>query len=293
MVSLPVISALGTKWWIEIYEELAEDRKEVTYGDLLSVIKNFEEAYSRFLPTSTVSLLNQTGEVQSPTPEFLALLTFGLKMHKETDGTFNFLLGKILENRGYDAEYSFQDKALPEIIPDPNEILKVNDELVTLDITKGQLDLGGFGKGFLIDKLSNYLKNELSLTYFLINGGGDMYGTSDQGRPIKIYLEGEDDQTYLQESSLFNSGFAASSTRKRAWPGQTSEQNHIVQTIKESLNYSSVFVKAPSAALADTWATTLLINHPSNFKSHLEKGGIKVAWYVREEKTLYRNVPDF
>ncbi len=96
MVSLPVISALGTKWWIEIYEELAEDRKEVTYGDLLSIIKSFEEAYSRFLPTSTVSLLNQTGEVRNPTPEFLALLSFGLKMYKETDGTFNFLHGKIL-----------------------------------------------------------------------------------------------------------------------------------------------------------------------------------------------------
>lgn len=48
------------------------------------------------------------------------------------------------------------------------------------------IDLGGLGKGWLIDKLSDLLRNE-GYKEFLINGGGDMYVSSTEKQ--ECYIE--------------------------------------------------------------------------------------------------------
>lgn len=213
---LPEIKALGTIWWIEIFTEISATKKQVVYNDLLLFISNFENKYSRFKSDSLITKLNTTGSLENPDQMTINLLHKGQELFTKTDGLFNILNGEILENRGYDADYSFTIKETINTKINALEDLVISPDLITLK--SGRVDLGGFGKGYLIDLITERLKSTHQLNYFLINGGGDMYTTSDNDTPIIIYLEHPTNpEIYIGTTTLLNQGFAASSPHKRQW----------------------------------------------------------------------------
>lgn len=286
-IVLPAITALGTTWYVELFADITTEKTDEIHHLVSLFLSDFENTYSRFKADSTLSQLNQTGLLEKPDPTTLELLTLGQKFYRDTDGVFNILLGEHLIARGYDANYSFKPTTAPREFPSPLIDLTITDTAITL--TKGQLDLGGYGKGFLIDRLSDYLKS-LGFPFFLINGGGDMFATSDRGEPITIYLEHPAlAETYVDTTTLKDQGFAASSTHKRRWKVAGAEYSHIVDTTKIATDTShnsnknpdnfAMFVKAPSAVVADVWATTLLISDPADHTEKLAREHIDFACF--------------
>ena len=170
--------ALGTRFYIEICDEVSPSiLKKITHDTGL-FLSQFEANYSRFLADSQVSILNRERFFLNPDPEFIAILKHGQNLTKRSQGLFNMLLGSTLEARGYDSDYSFVPSTTKQenfTVPNPLTDLEINSSSITL--RNGNLDLGGFGKGYVIDLLTIYLKITHNLKYFLINGGGDMYGT--------------------------------------------------------------------------------------------------------------------
>ncbi len=287
MSTLPTISGLGTTWWIEIFDETSRETAQTIYLDLRSFINDFDERYSRFRSESLVSILNDTRHLLNPDQDTIDLLQYGQYLYKETHGVFNFLVGESMEQNGYDALYSFTPKEMSVEIPDPTHVLTFTQDKVFL--TLGQVDLGGYGKGYLIDLIAAHLTDKLGLKEFLINGGGDMYATAQDGKPVTIYLEHPTvPNTYIEETTLFYEGFAASSTHKRRWENEGKTYTHIIDTKQgeSSLNGLGIFVKAPTARVADAWATTLVISAPENHTEALTQGNIRAAIYDEQQKTL-------
>ena len=297
---LPAISALGTQWLIEIFDEVSPEKTDEAFGLIRLFLSDFEAKYSRFKPDSIISTVNRTKVLYRPDPTTISLLNFGKEMYKETGGIFNLLIGGYLMARGYDSDYSFAPKAEPTILPSPLSDLSINSESITLQA--GLIDLGGYGKGFIIDRLADYLK-VLGFDYFLINGGGDMYATSDYGKPVTIYLEHPiNTDTYIKETTIMNQGFAASSTHKRRWKVAGQEYSHIVDTkknvaptievdggfaqIDHNPDTLGIYTKAPTAVLADVWSTTLLISDVMNHTVALEKAQIAYAYFNTNDNTL-------
>ena len=288
---LPTIEALGTKWWIEIFADLSPEKAQIINDDLRFFMTEFESKYSRFKADSLVSILNTTGRLEPPDPMTLKLLRLGVKLHQDTNGVFNFLVGQTLEHRGYDANYSFHPKEEPTpTIPDPEVVLSITDNLV--ELKAGKVDLGGYGKGYLIDLLVERLKEKHQQPFVLVNGGGDMFGTSDHDEPILIYLEHPTEAgTYIAETTLKDQGFAASSTHKRRWKVAGREYSHIVDTTDnktstENTNARGVYIKALSAVIADAWSTTLLISDPSQHQANLTQANIAHARFNATDNTL-------
>lgn len=291
MSTLPTIHGLGTSWWVEIFDELPAEKLQSVYDDLQFFISEFDNKYSRFKPESIISNLNTTRRLQNPDPETIALLKYGIMLYHNTNEVFNFLVGERLEANGYDALYSFTPKDRSVTTPDPTDAISIAPKRIILSL--GQVDIGGYGKGYLIDKVAERLKKKHHLEHFLINGGGDMYGTSEiDGRPIVVYLEHPTEpSTYLEETTILNEGFAASSTQKRRFENAGKVYTHIVDTKtgESSLNTTGVFIKAPTAALADAWATTLLISAPENHTSALEAASIDYAIFNPTESSLTKS----
>jgi thiamine biosynthesis lipoprotein ApbE len=223
-------------------------------------------------------------------------------MYKETDGVFNILVGEHLNARGYDAEYSFKPKDYPATIPSPKESLSITHDRVTL--AAGLLDLGGFGKGYAIDLLAARLKEKHQLNYFLINGGGDMYATSDHAEAVEIYLEHPIEAgTYIAKTTLKDQGFAASSTHKRRWEVAGREYSHIIDTSNKvetsngrafgapdhTPDNRGVYTKAPTAALADAWATTLLLSPLKYHQTRIATAKITYANFNTRDNTLVKS----
>jgi thiamine biosynthesis lipoprotein len=244
----------------------------------------FERRYSRFKPDSWLSQLNQDRVFNNPDPEFVQLLRQSLDSYQETGGVFNIAIGEQMDASGYDPSYSFtQTKKLPEVLPPLPELLTVSPEIIILKA--GRLDLGGIGKGFAIDLVVQLLQVQFDLRYFVVNGGGDIYVTSDNGAPISIALTHPQDQSLAIGSvALHNQGFASSSPYVRSWSDRKTgeRQNHL-----QTSNQVSSYIVSANCCAADVWATTLCVNPntptPSNSRCLLLTGA-----QVLQQDTLFQ-----
>ncbi len=250
--------AIGTHFWIEIWGGITDAELQATKGRLQLLSSEFNEAYSRFRDDSYVSVLNRERKLENPSPEFRALLAYGKELYLRSGSVFNPLVGHILEAHGYDADYSFKatDGADAPSVCNPITDLITSENEITLAC--GNLDLGGYGKGYLIDKMAKDLQSH-GIEYFLINGGGDMYGSSDEaGKPLTIYLEHPTQAgQYLIETTIQNQGFAASSPFKRQWKDGDKTYTHIIAD--GEVPKLATFIKAKNALEADAFATIALL----------------------------------
>ena len=255
MHTIGPIKKLGTIWWFEFFDLLEVDPL-VLEQSLLDIITQFENNYSRFKSDSLIGRLNNGESVADPSAELLDLLSVARNAYKQTDGVFNIAIANQLESVGYDPQYSFQSRESADGVPNLEDVLEVSESNVYLQ-SRTKIDLGGFAKGYLIDKLATYIQVEWHIQYFLINGGGDMYVTSDNGNPVMIGLaDPQNPELQVGSLQLQNQGFAASSPYIRSWTDQDgAPHNHLVGND----NPTSTYVTAPTATQADIWATTLAL----------------------------------
>lgn len=263
--------ALGTSWWIEVFGGVpATDVRLQTA--IIATIEAFAARYSRFAADSEVTRLNHERALHHPDQALIDILSYGQGLFGRTSGYFNLLLGETLEARGYDSQYSFTPTKEPLTLPDPRHDLVITPELITQ--SRGKIDLGGFGKGYLIDILAAQLQ-ENGVPEFLINGGGDLYGTSEHGNPITVYLEHPTEpETYLGTTTLYHQGFAASSPFKRVWQYAGQAYDHIVGHTEQPL---ASFVIAKTARDADAFATMVLLASEDELATAVTKEGFSYA----------------
>ena len=288
--TLPTITALGTSWWIELFDEISAERLTVIHDDCEAFLRTFEQHYSRFAPDSCISQLNANKSLAQPTIELQQLLTHSLELYDRTNGVFNIMVGSTLIETGYDAAYSFTPSPERTPIENPHDVIHITHDRITLD--RGQIDFGGFGKGYAIDALARILTTTYGLPYFLINGGGDMYATSDHGTPLTIYLEHPTEpNTYLTTTTLLNQGFAASSPHKRAWKHVHTTYTHIIDTTSPhgGERPDASFIKAATACDADVFATVALLVDPTTLQTLAAHNELGVACFYLASSSLTHN----
>lgn len=276
--------ALGTTWWITLFD--APNEADVIFDDIGRFVLAFESSYSRFRPDSLISRLNTARKLESPDDECRALLAYGKQLYLRTNSHFNLLTGHILEARGYDADYTFVDSATDSLSPG-NPVTDLLISPTEIEVLHGNVDLGGFGKGYLIDRIADRLQNEHRLKYFLINGGGDMYATSNNGEPIEIYLEHpQEPGRQLTTTRLLEQGFAASSIHKRRWPDADGTQlTHIVG----DHSTDGIFIKADTAAVADAFATTFLLVDTTEQERLAQQENLAIARFSLADGRMFAN----
>lgn len=284
--------ALGTTWWIEIFDEVDDTRHDGLLESIMARVASIETRFSRFLPDSLITTLNTKRTITTTDQDLFTLIKLGQEFYTVTDGVFNCLLGEHLESRGYDANYSFTPSNAPTHFPNP--LTDIINDSKTITLKTGKLDLGGYGKGWAIDQVADLLRQE-GCTEFLINAGGDMYGTSENGKPITIYLEHpKTPDTYIGSTTILNQGFAASSPFKRQWKYEGKTYTHIIDTVvgtkatPEEVT-DAVFVKAPTAVLADAFATTALLTEPKKLLDAAPQHNLGLSFFNHTSNSLFSN----
>lgn len=225
-------------------------------------IQRIEKTYSRFLDSSELSQLNTNlNSWQSISKEFFTLITQGLLYQKNTKGSFDITLKSILDDLGYDKEYSFKKKTSsysPSLLQKLRSSLQKN---VLLDNNKQEvflrkeIDLGGFGKGFAVDRVKDILQKN-NVPYFVIDAGGDMYIQSEKNKPLQILLEHPlDTEKAIGFIHMSHGAIASSSPSRRSWK----DGHHLIdaKTKKPAHSIKHVFVLADSCVDADAYATAL------------------------------------
>jgi thiamine biosynthesis lipoprotein len=244
--------AIGTKWHIDIYRELDEAEKSDLFSKIKDRIDIFDKTYSRFRTDSLVTKMSKESGVFTLPPDAEPMLSLYRDLYVRTDGLVTPLIGNLISDAGYDAQYSLKQKNKLEKPPTWDEAMDYQHP--TLLIKKPVLlDFGAAGKGYLVDLVGKVLE-ENNINEYCIDAGGDILHKA--AKMIRIGLEDpEDTKKVIGVGILGNGSICGSAGNRRKWGDFT----HIInpRTLTSPTEIIAVWVMADTALLADAIATCL------------------------------------
>ncbi len=257
-----VFDAIGTRWQIDTTEPLQADVLAAVHAR----IAQFDVDWSRFREDSWVSDVARRGAGTYRLPADAGpLLDAYDAAHACTDGAVSPLVGRALEDLGYDASYTLRPRrdgaGALTTTPTPlwREATHREGASLTLD-APALLDVGAAGKGYLVDLVSGVLADH-GVGGRVVDAGGDIRANSPAAA-LQIALEDPRDTTravgvvHLAEGAL-----CGSATNRRAW----GEGLHHVLDARTGIPTQDVLATwavAPTALVADIAATALFFAEP-------------------------------
>lgn len=252
--------AIGTQWRITLQAELTKSKLTETRKRIMDRIEQFDSNYSRFRASSLITRMSQRSGVYDLPPDAKPLFDLYKELYDLTDGLMTPLIGQLLSDAGYDAEYSLKAKeSLPQT-PSWDEALEYNFPTLTIKHPV-LLDLGAAGKGYLVDILAD-LFTKAGMSDFCIDAGGDILQHQKGTNAVRVGLEHPDyPEQVIGVAMIANQSICGSAGNRRAWksfhhimnPNSKSSTDHI----------RAVWVITDSTLLADGLSTALFFVDPS------------------------------
>ncbi len=273
--------ALGTNCTISIYTDSQKKSVEKLFQILWLKIFEFEKSFSRFIPGSELTIFNsKAGTEQKISKTFKDILLQSLSYYRATNGMFNPFILPALEKAGY-------DHSLLKGFENDLYVKHENAEIVDFDQLKifedsayipknSAIDLGGIGKGYLLDLLAGFLMDyKDEFRGFWISLGGDVvtYGYQSTKSPIKTFIEKDSDSVqenigFVLSSRNEKKAVATSGVNYRKGLKDNKAWHHIIdpvsgQPAKTDITMATVF--GDSAAYCDVMASCLIIAGKNRF----------------------------
>lgn len=253
--------AIGTSWRID---------SDTTISDAVMALINqraeqFDKTYSRFRPDSLVTQISEkAGEYKFPN-DARAIISFYDQLYRLTDGRVSPLIGQALERAGYDANYSFQIR--PQLpVPDWDIAAKWNDTTLRTT-TPVTIDIGAAGKGYLIDSITDILR-DAGVNEVMIDASGDIRHVGTSSRRIGLEHPVHDTKI-IGVVEIQNESLCASASNRRTW-GEG--MHHIIDpsSLSPVRDIIATWVIASSAMTADGIATALFFTDAEELAKELE-----------------------
>lgn len=255
--------AIGTHWSIDLYDPLPDVDSKSLNHQLRQRVSVFDSAFSRFRNDSLVSRMATSSGIYKLSEEGMMMLKLYRRLYELTDGRFTPLIGRTLEEAGYDALYTLKEGTLNHP-PRWEDVLRLTDDF--LEIKKPVLlDFGAIGKGLLIDQIAAFFKR-IGCYVFCIDASGDILYRNTNGIPLRVGLEHpEHRDKVIGTTELLNESIAASAGNRRKW----GNMHHLLDpvTLKPANTILASWIIADSAMLADALATAVFFCDPEKLKN--------------------------
>lgn len=259
--------AIGTTWQIDIEESFSKEKELQLLEKIKNRIDVFDKDYSRFRSDSLVTKMSQEVGVYDLPDDAKPMMDIYERLYKLTGGSLTPLIGRVMEDAGYDPQYSLETKGTLTQPPAWNEAIEYN--FPKLSIKKPvMLDFGAAGKGYLIDIVSNLILSE-DIKVFTIDAGGDITHQGSQDSSLTVGLENPSDiSEVIGKAQISNNSICGSAGNRRAW----GEFHHIIDpyTLKSPRHILATWVTADTALLGDAIATALFFTGPRELKNIFE-----------------------
>lgn len=269
--------ALGTE--IVITANLNDEQKKLLI-EAEKEILDFEKRFSRFIVGNELNGFNTSVEESFEASEALVgILTEAKKYYLKTGGIFDPTIISSLEAIGYKKSFDIISSNLNNSLSADVDLQKINNNFLSrtrlddLTIVENKIyrpknlkiDLGGIGKGYIIDQLSKNLFSNIE-NYWL-SAGGDIFVSGHEDDNRDFHIEVQDPNNPEQNIFSINThgqklGIATSGIIKRTGKTNDFTWHHLIDPrngLPVENNILSVTVISSSATRADIFAKTVLI----------------------------------
>ncbi len=287
-------SAMGTDAEVYLYAKNGERALEL-FEAAFSEIEEAEAALSIYRPTSEVSRINRTAGIEPVTtdPETFDLIRTALALSERTDGAFDITVGPLVRAWGF---FGGQGRS-----PSQEELsaarARTGWEKVALDETRRsvqflvpgvEMDLGGMGKGWALDRAARKLRS-LGVEAALLGLGQSSYvaiGAPPNAPGWAVSIpdpwSGNDalSTIHLRDRSLSTSG---NTERYFVLDGQ--RFGHIIDPRigRPAVAVGQVTVAALSATESDALSTALFVMGPRAAREFSEEDSTFQALMVLDQ----------
>lgn len=222
--------ALNTVITITLY-----DSQDTSILDgAFKLCNDYENILSRTLETSELYKLNHSEDlVNKVSPELAEIIEKGLQYSKMSDGSFDISIAPISQLWDFTADNP--------VVPTGADIasmlpyvgygnFSINGTTVTKTQTKNELDLGGIAKGYIADKMKDYLLKN-GVTEAIINLGGNILCVGDKNGElynIGVQAPFEDQNITLASMKIADKSIVTSGIYERCFTQDGKLYHHIL-----------------------------------------------------------------
>lgn len=259
--------------------------------------RDFAKAYARFVPDSELSKMNEIAGEVKVSRALYAMLKLSQIYFKKTEGIFDPAILPALYNQGYNLSKAegYVDKQPTIYKPQTATVekLKLKANYTIEKPQDLQIDLGGIGKGYLIQELVDYLSTKYK--NFCVSIGGDMYvggkDTENEYDYWAIEIQNPTEKKIEMPTLMLSDlAVATSGVNKRKWNFKNKMRNHIIDTRNyESVenDLMSVTVISESIIEADIYAKTLLVLGAKDGLECANARNLNAIFVTKESKIFY------
>ena len=211
------------------------DGNEEQAQGVLELCRDYEKVFSRTDPDSELYRLNHR-EISQVSDDLAEVIALGLDYAQLTGGAFDITTGSIT------SLWDFASNN-PQV-PDPTSVTEglnhvgwekvtLTGNTVTFSDPETTIDLGGIAKGYIADRMAEYLRGE-GVTSAIIDLGGNLYclGTKPDGQPFQVGIQYpyEDRQTVIGSLPASDLSVVTSGVYERCFTVDGKLYHHILDT---------------------------------------------------------------
>jgi thiamine biosynthesis lipoprotein len=261
--------AFGTSCKVK-FSPLDSINHEFVSGEIVSWVSHFETRYSRYIPDSWLSLINESAGIKP------------VKLQEKDQQIFNaaaftyFQSNHAIDPSCLPLTALWQEAKEKNQLPQEDEIseakelvnwqnVQISEDEIFLPKHGMGLDFGGFGKEFAVDQVSEKLKS-LSCKNYLIDFGGDIFaaGYSSEDSRWKVGIEApEEREKPAFVLTLSNQALATSGNYRKYFDLKGNRYGHTIDnrtgypTIHSELSASVI---SPSCLKSGIISTSCLMS---------------------------------
>jgi thiamine biosynthesis lipoprotein len=265
-------TALGSDCLLTLVVEPERDVTDI-FASLWRDIVEFEQRFSRFLETSELSKLNRmSGTKVSISMQFQTLLETCTSMSQLSDSLFSPFILPSLQQAGYIGSWPEPTSFKPDLNYQDRKQVATSS---LIELGKGwakipndtALDMGGIGKGYLLDQLAGQLHRS-NVSNFWLSLGGDIICSGqdleEEAWNIGVQAVGGTGRTVkmITNSQKKTLAIATSGTTKRKGSHNSKAWHHIIDPrtgMPAETDIATGTVTAETATWADVAAKCLVI----------------------------------
>jgi len=258
--------AMGTLVTMILVHE-SRDRAQEAMGWAFEEMDRLSAIFNRYERATAIGHLNSEGRLPEAPPEVLRVVSRALTHYELTGGAFDITVKPVVDL----FKERFQNTETPKVLEkELDQILELvdsrgivlGDREIRFSRPGMGLTLDGIAKGYIVDRISEYLKKK-GVENHLVNAGGDICtcGSRADGKPWTIAIEDPEKCGEYPDVVRMRSGAVATSGNYEIYYDRDKMVHHIVnpRSGKSPNLFSSVSVRAGSAMDADALATGVYV----------------------------------